>query len=186
MNRDSVIDVTPKKEKDHDSVIERWAVHSANVCFDDIDKKYIQHAKNRIIDIVGCIIGGARSADCDMVRSLTRSWGVGETHSSTIDFGKKYRVSAHNAAMVNSVVARSFDFGVILPCVEGKLYEAHLSETTVPTALALSEAWHRSGKEMIAAHSRFKLCCRAKLGQYGNRESIRGGCYCRKSSEAEP
>jgi 2-methylcitrate dehydratase PrpD len=152
VNRDSaVVDVTPKKEKDHDSVVERWAVHSANVCFDDIDTQYIQHAKNRIIDIVGCIIGGARSPDCDMVRSLTRSWGVGETHGSTIDFGKKYRVSAHNAAMVNSIMARSFDFGVILPCVEGKLYEAHLSETTVPTALALSEAWHRSGKEMISA-----------------------------------
>ena len=53
--------------------------------------------------------------------------------------------------MVNSIQARSFDFGVIIPSVEGELYEAHLSETTVPTALALSEAWHRSGKEMIVA-----------------------------------
>ena len=119
--------------------------------FDDIDKKYIQHAKNRVIDIVGCIIGGAKSAGCDMVRTLARSWGAGERHGSTIGFGKEYSVPAHNAAMVNGIMARSFDFGVIIPCVEGKLYEAHLSETTVPTALALSEAWHRSGKEMISA-----------------------------------
>ncbi len=141
--------ITSQEEKDHDSVVERWAVHSANVCFDDIDKEYVEHAKNRVIDIVGCIISGAKSAGCDMVWSLARSWGVVEKHGSTIDFKRGYSVAAHNAAMVNSIMARSFDFGVILPSVEGKLYEAHLSETTVPTALALSEAWHRSGKEMI-------------------------------------
>jgi 2-methylcitrate dehydratase PrpD len=143
--------ITSQEEKDYESVVERWAVHSATVCFDDIDKEYVERAKNRVIDIVGCIISGAKSAGCDMVWSLARSWGVVETHGSTIDFNKEYSVAAHNAAMVNSIMARSFDFGVILPSVDGKLYEAHLSETTVPTALALSEAWHRSGKEMICA-----------------------------------
>lgn len=145
------MDVIPGKEKDHNSLIEKWAVHIANTSFSDIDIKYVQHAKNRIIDIIGCIIGGAGSAGCDMVRSLVKRWGAGERNSLAIDFGKKCSIPAHNAAMVNSIQARSFDFGVIIPYVEGEFYEAHLSETTVPTALALSEAWHRSGKEMIVA-----------------------------------
>ena len=73
MNRDSVVDVIPGKEKDHNSLIEKWAVHIANTSFSDIDIKYVQHAKNRIIDIIGCIIGGAGSAGCDMVRTLVKA-----------------------------------------------------------------------------------------------------------------
>jgi 2-methylcitrate dehydratase PrpD len=145
------VGITHRKEKDHGSLVEKWAVHIANTTFSDIGTQYIQHAKNRIIDIVGCIISGARSAGCDMIRTLAQSWGAGEIHSSALGCGKDRVPPAHTVAMVNGILARSFDFGVIIPCVAGKFYEAHLSETSVPTALALSEAWHRSGKEMISA-----------------------------------
>jgi 2-methylcitrate dehydratase PrpD len=151
INGNNPLDSTANNRKDYDPTIERWATHIANADFDNIDQRYIQHAKNRIIDIIGCMIGGVRSPGSDMVATLIQGWGAGERHSSIIGFGKNYIVPAHTAAMVGGILARSFDFGVLIPCVEGQFYEAHLSETSVPTALALSEAWHRSGKEMICA-----------------------------------
>lgn len=135
----------------YESTIERWADHITNTRFDSIDKRYVQHAKNRIIDIIGCIIGGTRSPDADMVLSLAEDWGVGKNRSSAVGFRKTCAVPPHTAAMANAILARSFDFGVLIPQVGTRLYEAHLSETSVPTTLALSEALHLSGKEMISA-----------------------------------
>lgn len=145
------VNPTASTQDNHDSAIEKWAVHATNTDFDDLDEGYIQHAKNRIIDIVGCIIGGVRSPGSQILATLARTWGFGERCSLIIERGRGCRVPAHTAAMVNGILARSFDFGVLIPCVEGRLYDAHLSETTVPTALAVSEAWHRSGREMITA-----------------------------------
>lgn len=135
----------------HDSVVEAWVTNIVNANFNSMDPKHIHDAKNRIIDIVGCSIGGAMAPGCDMIRALARHWGGGECRASVIGFENNNGISTHDAAMVNSVMARSFDFGVLLPYIEGKFHEAHISETTVPVALALAEEWHRTGKEMITA-----------------------------------
>jgi hypothetical protein len=38
INQNLVMSITYHEEKDHGSVVERRAIHNANVCFDNIDK----------------------------------------------------------------------------------------------------------------------------------------------------
>jgi 2-methylcitrate dehydratase PrpD len=64
-------------------------------------------------------------------------------------FGPK--VPSPQAAMLNSIMARSYDFEVMAYVLEGKFFPSHHAATTVPTALALAEACGASGKELLAA-----------------------------------
>ncbi|MFC1820553.1 MmgE/PrpD family protein [Thermodesulfobacteriota bacterium] len=116
--------------------------------FEHFDEPCINSAKDRIIDIVGCLISGANASGCSMLLDLVREWG-GREESTIMIHGD--RVPAHNAAMVNSVIARSFDFEPAGPFVEGKGTPGHLSGTTVPTAIAVAEQKSASGKELLTA-----------------------------------
>jgi 2-methylcitrate dehydratase PrpD len=53
--------------------------------------------------------------------------------------------------MINSVMARAYDYEVSGLQVEGKLIAAHISGTTVPTALTMAEAKKRNGKALITS-----------------------------------
>ena len=48
-------------------IIEEWARHILESDFRALDAETIEHAKKRIIDVVGCIIGG--------IKSLKEGWG---------------------------------------------------------------------------------------------------------------
>ena len=61
------------------------------------------------------------------------------------------KVPAGNAAMVNSIMCRSYDFEVMSIVVEGEWIPSHHSGTTVMTALAMGEANRISGKELLTA-----------------------------------
>lgn len=116
--------------------------------FEDLSESNIENAKHRILDVLGCIAAGA-NAECnpELVR-LVRDWG-GKEESSILIYGGK--TVAHNAALVNSVMARSFDFESLGPLVDGKCMPAHISGTTVVAALAMAETYKISGKDMITA-----------------------------------
>jgi 2-methylcitrate dehydratase PrpD len=116
--------------------------------FDNFDRATINHAKNRIIDTIGCLIGGAKDTGNPQLRSLMKSWGgIGE--ASILVYGDK--VPIHHAAMMNSIMARSFDFEPVSPYVDGVSVPGHISGTTVPTALTVGEMKDISGKELITA-----------------------------------
>ena len=61
------------------------------------------------------------------------------------------RVPLHNAALVNGVMARSYDFEPTGPLVDGKSTPAHLSGTTVPTAITVAEHKGVSGRDLLTA-----------------------------------
>jgi len=124
---------------------------SANVLetrFENFDHTTLENAKKRIMDVVGCLIGGANAAGNSALIDLVKEWGGKEEATILIHGGK---VPAHNAAMVNSIVARSFDFEALSPLVEGKLILAHISGTTVMTAITMGEVMSINGKELITA-----------------------------------
>ena len=75
--------------------------------FENFDQATLTSAKSRIIDVVGCLIGGANAAGNSVLIDLVKEWG-GKEEATILAHGVK--VPAHNAAMVNSVMARSFDF----------------------------------------------------------------------------
>jgi 2-methylcitrate dehydratase PrpD len=124
---------------------------SANVLdtrFENFDQATLDDAKSRIIDVMGCLLAGANADGNPALVDLVKDWG-GKEEATILAHGGK--VPAHNAAMLNSIMARSFDFEPVCPMINGVNIPAHISGTTVTTAVALGEVKGISGKDLITA-----------------------------------
>jgi 2-methylcitrate dehydratase PrpD len=66
------------------SIIEELASNVLEASFKSFDKEIVEQAKNRIIDVLGCLIGGANAPGCAGVVNLVKEmgWGGGEHHLS--------------------------------------------------------------------------------------------------------
>jgi 2-methylcitrate dehydratase PrpD len=128
--------------------IEELSTNILNTRFENLNEATLENAKNRIIDVLGCAIGGANASGNSALIKLVKEWG-GKEEATILAWGGK--VPACNAAMVNSIMARSFDFEVVGALVEGEWIGSHISGTTVPTALTMGEAKGIGGKEFITA-----------------------------------
>ena len=133
---------------DPGNYIERISENILETRFENFDQGTLQNVKKRIIDVVGCLIGGVNAPGNLPIIDLVKNWGGREEATIFVHGGK---APAHNVAMVNSIMARSFDFEAIGAFVEGVDLPSHISVTTVFTALALGEATGVSGKELITA-----------------------------------
>ena len=133
---------------DKSTVIEKLATNALETRFENISQGDLEHAKDRIIDVVGCLIGGANDTGNPELIDLVRHWGGREEATILIHGGK---APAQNVAMVNSIMSRSFDFEPVSPAVEGKSTAGHVSGTTVMTALTMGEVRDIDGKELITA-----------------------------------
>ena len=116
--------------------------------FERFDSDEVERARVKLIDVIGCMIGGAKAPGCSMLLELVEEWG-GESEGTILAHGIK--VPMHNAALVNSVMARSYDFEPTGPLVDGKSTPAHLSGTTVPTAITVADQKGVSGKDLLTA-----------------------------------
>ena len=116
--------------------------------FEDLSATTVANAKDRILDIVGCAIGGARAPGNAGLIELVKQWG-GKPEATVLGHGLK--APAHTVAMANSILCRSFDWGVLTLIIDGRRFPTHTSETTVMTALALGESRGVSGRELISA-----------------------------------
>jgi 2-methylcitrate dehydratase PrpD len=130
------------------SIIEELVRNILETRFERFDKDIMEHAKKRVMDVVGCMIGGANAPGCQMVVDLVKEWG-GKKECTVPVHG--FKGPAHDVAMVNSIMCRSFDFEPVGPYVEDLNISAHISGTTVPTVLAMAELKRASGKELITA-----------------------------------
>jgi 2-methylcitrate dehydratase PrpD len=127
---------------------EKLVANIIDTRFENFNDEDLRYAKNRVIDTVGCLIGGAKDAGNPEIIWLVRDWGGKEEATILIHGGK---VPAQNAAMVNSIMARSFDFGAVSATYEGRSVASHLSETTVMTAISMGEMKNINGKELLCA-----------------------------------
>ncbi len=116
--------------------------------FEAVDRETLQNAKDRIIDTVGCLIGGAGDPSNPELVRLILDFG-GKPEATIFMYGGK--VPASHAAMVNCILCRSFDFEPVSPVVEDHIAPGHVSGTTVMTALTLGEAVGAGGREIITA-----------------------------------
>ncbi len=130
------------------TAIEKLAANVVETRFENIDKATLEATKYRIIDTLGCLIGGSTDSGNPELVNLMREEGGREEATVLVHGGK---IPAANAAMVNSVMARSFDFEPVSPLVEGVSCPGHVSGTTVPTAVTMAEAVNVDGREMITA-----------------------------------
>ncbi len=128
--------------------LEKLAANVLETRFGSFDPATLENARNRIIDTVGCLICGASDSGNRELANLLREYGGKEEATILVHGGK---VPAGNAAMVNSIMARSFDFEPVSPLVEGRGTPGHVSGTTVMTALTMGEVMDISGQELITA-----------------------------------
>jgi 2-methylcitrate dehydratase PrpD len=132
----------------NETVIEKLAANAVETRFEDLDPATVETTKYRIIDTLGCLIGGATDTGNPELAALLKDEG-GKAEATVLIHGGK--IPAGNAALVNSVMSRSFDFEPVSPLVDGVNTPGHISGTTVPTALTMAEAVDASGRELITA-----------------------------------
>jgi 2-methylcitrate dehydratase PrpD len=116
--------------------------------FEYFDPPTVEHAKNRVIDVVGCLIGGAHGHGNLPLINLIKDWGGKEEATILIHGGK---APACHVAMVNSIMARSYDFEPVDVLVDNTIIPAHISGTTVMTAMTMGEVQGIDGKELMTA-----------------------------------
>ncbi len=133
---------------DKATAIERLAANALKTRFEDFDKDTLEATKHRIIDTLGCLIGGALDTGNPELLKLLIEQG-GKKEATVLIHGAK--VPAASAAFMNCIMARSFDFEPVSPLYEGISCPGHISGTTVPSALTLAEMVDTGGKEMITA-----------------------------------
>jgi 2-methylcitrate dehydratase PrpD len=122
------------------TAIEALSANVVDTSFEDIDREVVETTKNRIIDIMGCAIGGANAPGNAALVDLVKNWGCGGKSTIWIHGVKG---PAEMVAMANSVICRSFDFE--------EMGGSHQSGTTIPTAIAMAEATGASGRELLTA-----------------------------------
>jgi 2-methylcitrate dehydratase PrpD len=132
-------------------IIDQLARHALETRFESFDRATVEAARMRLIDTLGCTIGGAGVASNLGMLELMRSWG-GNAQATVLSHGD--RLPLHHVAMMNALMCRSFDFEVTGPEAEGAnagKMVGHVCSTTEPTAVAVAEFTRASGKELLAA-----------------------------------
>lgn len=130
------------------SVTEELVSNIMETRFEVFPKDTIERAKDIVIDVIGCSIGGANAPGCPAMVDLIKEGG-GKEESTVLAHG--VRAPSHNVALANAVMARTIDYGTCEIFVDGKTSPSHISEPLVPTAIAVAEQKAIGGKELLTA-----------------------------------
>jgi 2-methylcitrate dehydratase PrpD len=128
-------------DKDQKTAVAALAENALKTRFEDLDKETLETIKGRVIDILGCAIGGANASGNQGLLDLVRGWS-GKGQATILIHGGKALVQ--DAAMINAIMVRSYDF-------EEQSPSAHQNATLIPVALALSEMQGLGGKDFLTA-----------------------------------
>ncbi len=111
--------------------------------YEDLPKETLEIIKNVILTVLGTTVAGATAEGCETLVNQAKEWG-GKKEATILIHGGS--VPAHNAALVNSVMARALDFcDAMSPGI-------HIGSSSVPTALATAElVGGCSGKDFLTA-----------------------------------
>ena len=125
-----------------------FAENVVDAKYEDLDESIKSRARMRLQDCVGVMSAGARGVGIPGTLDMLKRWG-GIEEATVCNFGGK--LPLQSAAFINSLQLRSFDFEPI--DAEGLLarWPAHVTSTTVPTALALADWKHLCGWEFLIA-----------------------------------
>ena len=128
-----------------------------NTHFDDLPEQAIEIGKVLVLTVLGTAIAGAKSEGCKEIVDQVKFWG-GRKEATILSYGGQ--VPAHNAAFINSIMARALDY------CDGMVPGMHLGSSCVPAALAAAELTGGcSGKDFLTylvvcaeAASRINAC----------------------------
>jgi 2-methylcitrate dehydratase PrpD len=131
------------KDLKKEDIERRLADYIVDTKYDEIPKDIIELAKILTFTLLGTTIAGAQSEGCQAVLDLLKGWG-GKGESTILIHGGK--IPAHDAALVNSYMARALDF------CDGMVPGMHLGSSCIPASLAAVElAGGCSGKEFLTS-----------------------------------
>lgn len=131
------------------NLTETFIEHALSVSFEDFSPEVLERAHQRLADALGNIAAGTRAQGMDALVRLVSGWG-GTPEATVLAGGAK--IPAHNAAMVNAALMRSFDFEPVGAEGPGqRQVPAHITGTTVPVALAVAEAQGATGRDTVTA-----------------------------------
>jgi 2-methylcitrate dehydratase PrpD len=128
--------------------LEKMIANILETKFENIPRTTINHAKNRILDSLGCLICGANDTGNPELLDIVREWG-GKPEGRILVHGDKVPVG--NATMVNCIMCRSFDFEPVSPVVDGVQVPGHISGTTTMTAITVGDMRNVNGKELLVS-----------------------------------
>lgn len=135
---------TGKQEGNLMDIIQKLVENIVSTRYEDLPNSAIEAAKKSTLDMLGVAFAGTGAAGCKVLLDLALEWG-GKQESTVVCYGD--RLPAHNAAMVNSCMARAVD----LDDIHDKAV-LHGSASIIPPALAMAErVGGLSGKDFITA-----------------------------------
>ncbi len=133
---------------DGTAITEALVANVLNARFEDIEPEVVNNTKQRILDMIGNGIAGAKCDGNPELAEVAAGWG-GKKEATILGYGDKGPIA--DVAFVNCIFGRSFDRGPLTYVIDGKRSPNHITETSALTAIALGESKGISGKELIAA-----------------------------------
>lgn len=127
---------------------ERLCDNLVSTTFEDLSEDNIRIFKDRLLDMAGCILGGAIVKENAFLEERMYEWGGLAEAPVFASEGK--RLPLPSAAMLNAIKARSNDFGSMLFKIHGDAMPSHMGETILPLSLTLADAFGTDGKSFIA------------------------------------
>ena len=121
---------------------ERFADWATSVRYEDIPSEVVEHAKDHLLDTLGCGLAASSLGVAGEGRSAMAALG-GEGDATVIGGPS---MPAANAAFANAMLCHGLDFD---DTHSGSV--SHVSTVVCPAALAVAEATGASGRELITA-----------------------------------
>jgi 2-methylcitrate dehydratase PrpD len=122
-------------------ITEKLSEFLADMSYSDMNGDDVTAAKYRILDWMGCAIGGAANENsAKLIELYARAGGKEE---SSIVMGN-LNVPCANAAFVNGVLGHTLEYDDVQ-----KRALTHPGAIAVPVSLAEAEAWGASGKALL-------------------------------------
>jgi 2-methylcitrate dehydratase PrpD len=114
----------------------------SDVTFDSLSEDVVHESKRILLDSIGCAIAGVDDRKGRIGIEYAQIVGAGD-QGATI-FGSPRRSSVFGAAFANGELINALDFDAVLP-------PGHVSPYVLPGALAVAEAGHLSGSDLLLA-----------------------------------
>jgi 2-methylcitrate dehydratase PrpD len=105
--------------------------------YDDFPDQAIANAKHAVLDTIGVMFAGSRHRVGEIIAAYARA-SVGP---ATV-VGRSFQTTPELAALANGIMAHAHDYDD----------HGHASTQSLPAALALGEAKHASGKQLMLAY----------------------------------
>ena len=126
---------------------EKLCTNVVETQFEDLSEGNIGLFKQRLLDMTGCIFGGAIVEEDKFLEQRYKDWGGKEEAPL---FAATGRLPLPAAVMLNCIKARANDYGNMLFRVFDEIMPSHMGETLIPMNLTLADVFGTSGKEFIA------------------------------------